>query len=57
MLGIMALDSNSPKQVGLVRAGLPVRGAVEYFADLNAVMEQIAASGLDVIDDQIKALG
>jgi hypothetical protein len=30
---------------------------VEHFADLNAVTEQILARGLDVIDDQIKALG
>jgi hypothetical protein len=57
MLGITAVDSNPPKQVGLVRAGLHVRGAVEHFADLNAVTEQILARGLDIVDDQIKALG
>ena len=29
---------------------------MEYLADLNAATEQIVAGGLDVSDDQIKAL-
>ena len=57
MLGIRTVDPDPPKQVGLVRTGVNVAGAVEHLADLNAVTEQILARGLDVINDQIKALG
>src|ERR1700692_4518427 len=56
MLGIRTVDPGPPKQVGLVWAGVHVVGAVEHFADLNAATEQILARGLDVSDDQIKAL-
>ncbi len=57
MLGVRTVDPDPPKQIGLVRTGVDVAGAVEHFADLNAVAEQILAGGLDVIDDQIQALG
>src|ERR1700677_391270 len=56
MLGIGTFDPDSPKQVRLVRAGVHVGGAVENLADFNAVTKQIVAGGLDVRDDQVKAL-
>ena len=57
MLGVRTVDPDPPKQVGLVRTGVGVGGAMKHFADLNAATEQILAGGLDVIDDQIQALG
>ena len=54
MLGIRAVDPDPPKQVGLVRAGIHVAGAVKYLADLNAATEQIVARGPDVGHNQVR---
>src|SRR5580704_16112970 len=56
MRWIWAADSDPPKQVGLVRASVHVASAMEHLADLNAAPEQILSRGLDVSNDQIKAL-
>src|SRR6185295_4328236 len=56
MLGIRTRDSESPKQVGLVRTGIHAAGAVEHLADLDAATAQVAAGCVDVGDDQIQTL-
>src|SRR5271154_5991621 len=56
MLGIGAADPFPAKEVGLVRTGVHVSGAVEDLADLDAATEQIRAGGHDVGDDQVEAL-
>jgi hypothetical protein len=45
MLGIRTVDPTPSKQVGLVRAGVRIAGAVEYLADPNAAMEQTSVTG------------
>src|SRR5919112_5345522 len=57
MLGIRTADSNTPEQVGLVRASVHVAGAVERLADLHAATEQLLASSLDVGNDEVQSLG
>src|SRR5262249_16487696 len=57
MLRIGSADTHSPEQVVLVRTGVPVAGAVEDLADLDAATEQLAAGGCDVGDDEVQALG
>src|SRR5580658_8726146 len=56
MRWIWTVDSNPPKQVGLVRASIGIAGAVERLANLNAATDEIIAGGLDIRDDQIKSL-
>src|SRR5271165_5399167 len=57
MLWIHTSDSQPPEQVRFVRASVHAGSVVEHFADRDAATEQLFASGLDVGDDQVQALG
>jgi hypothetical protein len=57
MRGIRTADPGPSKQVGLVRASVHAARAVKRLADLDAAIEQLFAGGLDIGDDQVKALG
>src|ERR1700728_4299987 len=54
MRRIWTLHPCPPEQVGVVRTGVRIAGAMEDLADLNTATEQILAGSLDVGDDQIK---
>src|SRR5271167_1365521 len=57
MFGIRTADPKPSKQVGPIRPSVHAGGIVEDIADLDTATEQFAAGGLDVGDDQVKALG
>ena len=57
LLGIRTANPEAPKKVGLVRTSVNDVGLVKYLADLDTATEQVLADGLDVGDDQVKALG
>src|SRR6185312_2011747 len=54
--GIRSFHADSPEQIWLVRPGVHVVPAMEYFADRNAAPQQVFARSLDVSNDQIKTL-
>jgi hypothetical protein len=56
-LGRRATDAEPPEQVGLIRAGILPGGVVEHLADSDALAEQLGTGGLNIGDDQVKALG
>jgi hypothetical protein len=53
--GIGTVDAHPPKQIGFVRTGVRATG-VEQLADFDAASQQLGASGLDVGNNQVKAL-
>src|SRR5215467_8270338 len=57
MLGIRTADPEPPKQVRFVRTSVHTAGVVKHLADLDASTKQLSAGGLDVVNDQVQALG